>query len=135
MISLFFGAFLAATILPFSSEIMLFTALKAGEIDKWLLVGIAATGNTAGAVLNWWLGRFVLHWSDHRWFPFSPAQLQRATDRFAKYGIWSLLFSWVPVIGDPLTFASGALKVPFTAFLILVAIGKSARYIVFGFAA
>ena len=129
LLGLFVGAFLAATFLPFSSELMLLTALHTGAHDKWLLVTIASTGNILGAALNWWLGRFLLHWADRQWFPFSKAQLQRASNRFARYGSWSLLFAWVPVIGDPLTFAAGALKVPFVPFLILVSLGKSTRYI------
>lgn len=130
--SLFVGAFLAATLLPFSSEIMLATAIATGDINPWLLIAVAAIGNIAGAALNWWLGRHLLHWADRRWFPFSTDQLVRAQTRFAKYGSWSLLFAWVPVIGDPLTFAAGALKTPFPFFLALVAFGKTARYIAIG---
>ncbi len=126
------AAFLAATILPFSSEALLAAALAAGNTDPRLLIAVAAVANTAGAVVNWWLGRYLLHWQDRRWFPFTSDQLSRASDRFNRYGTWSLLFSWVPLIGDPLTFAAGALRVPFPLFLPLVAIGKTARYAVLG---
>lgn len=132
LLSLFLGSFFAATILPFSSEVMLAAALAAGEIDTWLLVSVAAFGNTLGALLNWWIGRYLLHWSDRRWFPFSSDQLERASERFNRYGVWSLLFAWVPVIGDPLTFAAGVLKVRLAVFLPLVAIGKTARYVAIG---
>ncbi len=132
LISLFFGAFLAATILPFSSEVMLTLALTSGEFDTWLLVSIAAVGNTLGALLNWYLGRFLMHWSNHRWFPFSQPQLIRAEHAFNRYGLWSLLFAWVPVVGDPLTFAAGALNVRLAVFLPLVAVGKSLRYVAIG---
>jgi membrane protein YqaA with SNARE-associated domain len=126
--SLFLGAFLAATLLPFSSEVMLVAALVAGDISPSLLVATAATGNILGSIVNWTLGRFVLTWQDRRWFPFTPAQIDKASDRFSRYGSWSLLFAFLPVIGDPLTFAAGMLKVPFWRFAILVSIGKIARY-------
>lgn len=132
LLSLLLGAFLAATILPFSSEVMLATALKAGDFDKWLLVSVATFGNTMGAVVNWWIGRSLLHWQDRGWVPFSRQQLARASERFGKYGVWSLLFSWIPIIGDPLTFAAGVLKVRFALFLPLVAAGKGLRYIFIG---
>jgi len=132
LLSLFLGAFLAATILPFSSEVMLATALNAGHFDKWLLVGVATLGNTMGALVNWGIGRYLLHWADRGWFPFSQRQLGQASERFNRYGAWSLLFSWIPVIGDPLTFAAGVLKVRLALFLPLVAAGKCLRYIFIG---
>lgn len=134
LVGLFFGAFLAATVLPFSSEIMLASCVRAGEIPVWLLVTVAAVGNILGAVVNWVLGRFLLRFRERRWFPFSPAQLQKASDRFRRFGVWSLLLSWVPIIGDPLTFAAGVLNVRFFLFLVLVAIGKTARYVAVGLA-
>lgn len=134
LFSLFLGAFLAATILPFSSEVMLVAALNAGNYDKWVLVAVATFGNTLGALVNWGIGRYLLHWADRRWFPFSQPQLARASEQFNRYGAWSLLFSWIPFIGDPLTFAAGVLKVRFGLFLPLVAVGKSLRYIFIGWA-
>ncbi|MEM6615256.1 MAG: YqaA family protein [Pseudomonadota bacterium] len=134
LVGLFFGAFLAATVLPFSSEVMLASAVRAGEIPVWLLVTVAAVGNILGAVVNWVLGRFLLRFRERRWFPFSPDQLEKASDRFRRFGVWSLLLSWVPIIGDPLTFAAGVLNVRFALFLVLVAIGKTARYVAVGLA-
>ncbi len=134
LLSLFFGAFLAATILPFSSEIMLIAALKSGEISIPALVFVATLGNVLGALVNWVLGGYLLHWRDKKWFPFSSAQIEKASNRFQKYGIWSLLFAWVPLIGDPLTFVAGALSVRLVPFLILVTIGKAARYVFIGWA-
>lgn len=132
LLSLFLGAFLAATILPFSSEVMLATALSASHIDERLLIAVAAFGNTMGALLNWGIGRYLLHWSDRGWFPISQPQLASASVRFNKYGTWSLLLAWVPVIGDPLTFVAGMLNVRLAVFLPLVAIGKTLRYVVIG---
>ncbi len=75
------------------------------------------------------LGRYCLHWRERRWFPIKPEALERATGWFNRYGLWSMLFAWLPIVGDPLTFAAGVLGVNFRAFVILVAIGKGARYI------
>ncbi len=125
---LFLTAFLAATLLPLSSEAVLAALGNADGFDIALLFAVATLGNTLGAVVNWALGRFCLHWASRRWFPFSEDQLKRAGERFRHYGIWSLLFAWVPVVGDPLTFAAGVLRVRFLPFVILVGIGKGARY-------
>jgi membrane protein YqaA with SNARE-associated domain len=125
---LFTSALLAATILPASSEVVLATLLASGAYDPSLLFITAVAGNTAGALINWTLGRFLLHFQDRRWFPLTPARYERACAWFKRYGIWSLLFSWLPVFGDPLTVVAGALRVGFWRFLILVAAGKAARY-------
>ncbi len=132
LIALATGAFLAATILPFSSEVMLSAALAAGNLDPLLLIAVATAANTAGALVNWALGRWLLNWADRRWFPFSRAQLDKAAARFNRYGVWSLLLAWLPIIGDPLTFAAGVLRVPLPLFLPLVALGKGARYAALG---
>lgn len=127
-VGLFMTAFLAATLLPLSSEAVLAALGNAGGFDVTLLFAVATLGNTLGAVVNWALGRFCLRWTGRRWFPVSEEQLSRAGDRFRKYGIWSLLFAWLPVVGDPLTFAAGVLRIRFLPFVILVGIGKGARY-------
>ena len=128
-LGLFATAFLAATLIPVSSEIVLGALSAAQGFDVWLLVAVATTGNTLGSVVNWWLGRYCLHWRDRRWFPVKPATLTRATERFNRYGLWSLLLAWLPIVGDPLTFAAGVLGVRFPIFVTLVAIGKAARYV------
>lgn len=125
---LFLTAFLAATLLPLSSEVVLAALGNANGFDAAMLFAIATLGNTLGAVVNWSLGRFCLHWAGQRWFPFSEAQLSRAGNRFRHYGVWSLLFAWLPIVGDPLTFAAGVMRVPFLSFVLLVGVGKGARY-------
>ena len=87
----------------------------------------------AGAIVNWLLGRGVARFRDRRWFPLSDAQYARAEATFNRYGLWSLLFSWVPIIGDPLTLIAGALRVRFWPFLALVTLGKAARYVALAF--
>jgi membrane protein YqaA with SNARE-associated domain len=125
---LFASAFLAATLLPLSSEAVLAALSRAQGFDIAVLFAIATLGNTLGAAVNWGLGRYCLKWRDRRWFPVSAVQLARAGARFRRYGLWSLLFAWVPVAGDPLTFAAGVLQVRFLPFLVLVGLGKGARY-------
>jgi membrane protein YqaA with SNARE-associated domain len=122
------SAFGAATLLPFSSEIVLATQLKAGFAAPTALLIIATVGNVAGSVFNWWIGLHARRFEGRRWFPFAPATIEAASGRFQRWGVWSLLLAWTPVIGDPLTFIAGVLRVPFWQFLPLVAIGKGARY-------
>ena len=121
-------AFLAATILPGSSE-ALFTALLIKSPQHAATLLIAATaGNTAGATLNWVIGRFLMRFAGRPWFPVSLTSMGRSSTWFRRFGIWLLLFSWVPLIGDPLTVVAGALRVRLVPFLALVALGKAARY-------
>lgn len=124
---LFGSAFIAATIFPFYSEAMLFGLIRAGEPALWLWA-VATLGNTLGSVVNYFLGRYLLHFQHKRWFYFTPIQIERMQVKFRKYGVWSLLFAWLPVVGDPLTLVAGVMRVPFAVFLVLVALGKSLRY-------
>ena len=129
-LGLFLTAFLAATIVPFSSEALLVGMQVSGAFPAAALLAAASLGNTLGAVANWGLGRFCLQWRDRKWFPVKARELDRASAWFNRYGVWSLLLAWVPVIGDPITLAAGVLKTRFLPFLLLVAIGKTGRYAV-----
>ena len=126
---LFGVAFLAATILPAQSELGLAGLILSGDYTVAVLIAAAATGNTLGAVVNWGLGRGVERLRHRRWFPLSEARLDRAAAWYRRYGRWSLLLSWMPVIGDPLTLAAGVLREPFWSFLLLVAVAKTGRYV------
>ena len=128
-LGLFGASFLSATVFPFQSEAILFVMLMAEHYQVWLLVAAASLGNTLGSCANWWLGRFIARFEDKRWFPLSKAQVARAEGWYHQYGRWSLLLSWVPIIGDPLTIVAGVLREPFPIFLALVAIAKTARYV------
>lgn len=127
---LFATAFLAATILPGGSEALLAALLAMRTGDVALLLMVATIGNTLGSVVNWLMGRGVERLRARPWFPVGPAAYAAAEHRFRRYGWWSLLFAWVPVVGDPLTVVAGALRTPFWPFLVLVAAGKAARYLV-----
>jgi membrane protein YqaA with SNARE-associated domain len=129
-VGLFLSALLAATVLPFSSEAVLVGLMAAGDYDMIWLWFLASLGNVLGAAVNWGLGRFCLRWQDRRWFPVDKEKLDRAGRWFSRYGVWSLLLAWAPIIGDPLTFAAGVLRVNFWLFLLLVSIGKAGRYAV-----
>ncbi len=129
-LALFLAAFLAATIVPAQSEAVLVGLILAKDQPLLLLLLIATTGNVLGSVVNWLLGRFIEHFRDRPWFPVSPARLAKAEAWYRRFGIWSLLLSWVPIIGDPLTVIAGVLRTPFLTFLLLVTIAKGGRYIV-----
>ncbi|WP_339832800.1 YqaA family protein [uncultured Parvibaculum sp.] len=126
--ALFAAAFIAATLLPAQSEAVLVGLLVAGDHPVLALVLVAGIGNVLGATVNYVLGRAALGFQDRRWFPAGPAALARASRWYARYGRWSLLLSWAPVIGDPLTVAAGLLREPLWSFLLLVALAKFGRY-------
>ena len=127
---LFVTSFLAATVLPMSSEAVLAGIALTSTSDELLLLGVATLANTLGSILNWSLGRWGAHFRDRSWFPVAAATYDRAAVRFRRWGTWSLLLAWVPIIGDPLTLIAGAAGVPLLPFVLLVAIGKAARYAV-----
>lgn len=126
---LFAAAFISATILPGHSEVALVGLLLTGKFPLLSLIAVASAGNILGSCLNWLLGGLFELFRDRKWFPVSPQSLDKAQGWYRRYGRWSLLMSWVPVIGDPLTVAAGFLREPFWSFLVLVAIAKTARYV------
>ena len=129
-LSLFAISFLAATILPFSSELTLAGLIATSDYDNLLLLIVASFGNVLGSVVNWALGFYSRNLTTKKWFPFKETQIERSSEWFRKFGKWSLLFSWVPIVGDPLTLVAGILRVKFFDFIILVAIGKISRYFI-----
>ncbi len=126
---MFLSSFLAATVLPLSSEVVLGLLLARGY-DPALVVAVATTGNVLGSVVNYWIGLAGTGWLTRKVSRVSEADIQRARARFQTWGRAGLLLAWVPVIGDPLTVAAGMLRVDFVWFIILVTIGKLGRYLV-----
>ena len=124
-----FISFLAATILPFSSEVVLTTMYLSNSFETYFLLIFASIGNIMGSITNWYLGKKITLFQNRKWFPVSPDQLERSRKYFQKYGLWSLLLAWVPIIGDPLTLLAGVLKVRFGIFFVLVSISKISRYV------
>ena len=127
--ALFAAAFIAATIFPAQSEAALAALLIAANQPAAALIAVASIGNVLGAVVNWGLGWGVERFKDRRWFPASEATLGRAQGWYRRYGKWSLLLSWAPFIGDPITVVAGVMREPLPAFLILVSIAKVGRYL------
>ncbi|WP_270933254.1 YqaA family protein [Falsiroseomonas oryzae] len=132
--ALFAVALGAASILPLQSEPVLVGLLLLGEQPVWALVAVASVGNTLGSCLNWLLGRWIEHYRDRRWFPVPPDKLRKAEGWYHRWGKWSLLLSWAPIVGDPLTVIAGVLREPFGTFVLLVAIAKTGRYVVLALA-
>lgn len=125
---LFASAFISSTLLPGGSEVVL-GLLAAQHYDPWLLLAIASLGNTLGGLTSWLLGFLVAR----RRFRCSERALekqQRAVRWLRKWGGPALLLSWLPIVGDPLCFAAGFLRLPFLISLVFIALGKTARYAV-----
>jgi membrane protein YqaA with SNARE-associated domain len=127
-ITLLAVAFGAATFLPLQSEAVL-AGLLLADYEPVLLVAVASTGNILGSVVNWAIGRKVETFRNRRWFPVNDARLGNAQRWYQRYGKWSLLLSWAPVIGDPLTVIAGAMREPLPTFILLVTAAKVGRYV------
>ena len=128
-LSLFLSSFLAATLIPAQSEAILSFQLASNKEDLIYLILLATSGNVLGAFFNWYLGKFFIHYKEKKWFPIKADKLAKGEKYYKKYGRVSLLLSWMPIIGDPITLVAGILKEPLWSFLILVTIAKGLRYI------
>ena len=128
-LGLFLAAFGAASLLPMQSEAVLVAMLLSGKYAVTTLLIVATLGNVLGSILNWLLGRSVEHFRHKRWFPVSEQKLARAQQFYLRYGRWSLLLSWVPIIGDPLTMIAGVMGEPLWRFVLIVTLAKGARYL------
>ena len=128
-LSLFIFCLSLGTFFPFASETYLSTLLISEKYNTFLLLSFASLGNILGSVISYVFGYFVNFFLKKLWFPINKYLLQKATDIFKKYGKWSLLLSWVPIIGDPIAFAAGSFRYNILFFLIFVSIGKVARYL------
>ncbi len=127
--SVFASAFLAATILPFYSEV----AVVAAVINDYSPVAVwlsASVGNTLGAVVNAVIGRLLPRPRIGRLLGVSEKRFNQAQRGFQRFGKWSLLLAWLPIIGDAITVVAGIMRTPWLAFVLLVFAGKSTRYAV-----
>ena len=121
---------MVATIIPFGSEAYFITLLSMDKYNNFLLLLFASAGNILGSIFNWICGYYVNYFIKKSWFPINNNMIDRGNKYFNKYGKWSLLLSWVPFIGDPITFVAGTLRYSIIPFIILVSIGKFGRYLV-----
>jgi len=128
-ISIFFLSFLAATIIPFSSEVGLYSYIALGKFNNELLLIFASLGNILGSCVNYILGRYIIKFKNKSWFPFKDNQILKATNWFNRFGVYSLFFAFLPIVGDPLTLIAGMFRVSFIRFIILVSLGKILRYL------
>ena len=126
---LFLSAFGAATLLPLQSEAVLVGLLVQTQYSAYLLLAVATIGNVLGSCVNWYLGLKIEQFKDKKWFPVSEKNMLKAEKIYQKYGFWSLLLSWVPIIGDPITLTAGLLKENFVRFLLVVSVAKVSRYL------
>lgn len=130
---LFLSAIVSSTLFPGGSEVVLGVLAAGQQHDPWLLLTVASLGNTLGGLISWLLGLLVVR----QRFSFTERLLekqQRAITWLRKWGSPGLLLSWLPIVGDPLCFAAGFLRVPFLASLLFITLGKTARYAVILFA-
>jgi len=125
--ALFFLSFLAATILPLGSEWLLAVLLAHGYATGPVVL-VATAGNTCGAVTTLAIGVWGSDWLVARVLRIDEESRERAEQRFKRWGSWGLLFSWLPVVGDPLCLVAGLMQIPLLRFFLLVASGKLARY-------
>ena len=127
LVSLFTSGFLSATLLPGGSEVLLWTLAGRGDHSAGSLIGIAALGNTLGGMSNW-----VLGWGLARYFPTRGpnSKTRRAFDHLRRWGSPALLFSWLPLVGDPLCVAAGWLGINGWLAMGFIALGKTTRYAV-----
>ena len=132
-IGLFLASFLAATILPLSSEIVLSFLILNG-FEPIISVTVATAGNVLGSFTNYAIGAWGSIFLTKKFFKISENKFIKAKERFNKFGIFSLFFAWVPIIGDPLTVVAGILKINLILFFITVTIGKLIRYIIVAYA-
>ncbi|HEY0977145.1 MAG TPA: YqaA family protein [Flavobacteriales bacterium] len=126
---LFLASFLAATLLPFSSELVL-AAMTRGPWSAGSLLAVASVGNTLGGLTNFGLGRWIASGKAVRRFGLDPAKGERWRAWAERYGPWCALLCWLPVIGDPLAIALGLVRARTLPVVVLMFVGKALRYAV-----
>lgn len=131
--TLFGAALLSATLLPGGSEVLLLARLQQGA-DPVASVLTATAGNILGSLITYLLGRLGNGIAHRRWLRIDERDLKRAERWVDRYGVGSLLFAWLPVVGDPLCLLAGLLRVHFLKFVVLVGIGKLLRYVLISWA-
>ena len=127
--SLFVSSFLSSTLLPGHSELTLTTFIFLKKYSIIYLIIFASIGNILGSILNWCMGYYLTNLKNKKWFPINTSRLTRVSSWFLKYGKWTLFFSWVPIIGDPLTVIAGVFRVQIHIFILIVSLAKTMRYI------
>lgn len=130
LIGLFIGTFLAATVLPFSSDAMYIAVLAAGTPPVATLV-VGTLGNWLGGITTYYVGRLGKWEWIEKWFKVKPETLEKQKRYIDRYGVWMALLSWVPFIGDVIALALGFYKSPAFWTLFLLLVGKFARFAIY----
>jgi membrane protein YqaA with SNARE-associated domain len=131
---LFLASFLAATILPFSSEVV-FAALIAAGLDIWSLIIFATIGNSLGGVSCYYLGRLgKIEWLK-RWFGISEDKINKTINKLQGKGAFMGFFGFLPAVGDAILVALGYMRANATIVLLSMTVGKFARYVIIGLGA
>lgn len=127
-LGLFLASFLAATVVPFSSEVV-FSALVYGGLDAWSCVFIATAGNWLGGLSCYFIGKLgKVEWME-KYLRIKQEKLQKWMDKIHRYGDWFAFFSFLPGIGDAIAVASGFFRCNFWIVAASMLIGKFVRYI------
>ncbi|MGM9763325.1 MAG: YqaA family protein [Candidatus Cryptobacteroides sp.] len=126
---LFIGTFLAATILPFSSDALYLAILAATQNPVGCLI-VGTLGNWLGSVFSYWMGRLGKWEWIEKWFRVKPETLSRQKAQIDRYGVWLALIAWIPVIGDVIAIALGFYKARPVATIFLLLVGKFLRFLV-----
>lgn len=124
-LSLFFAAFLAATILPFSSEAAFVVALS-NDMPLINAIFFASSGNILAIILNYYLGYFLYEKTHTK--VLASKSGKKAFHLANRYGYWALLLSWLPLIGDPLTLVAGLVRLRFVWFVLIAGSLRISRY-------
>lgn len=127
LIGLFLGTFLAATVVPFSSDALYVAVLLATKNAVGCLI-VGSLGNWLGGVTTYWLGRLAKWEWIEKVFRVKPETLEKQKRFIDKYGVWVALLSWVPIVGDVIALALGFYKAPAFWTLFLLLVGKFARF-------
>ncbi|MGY6278289.1 YqaA family protein [Methylomonas sp. MgM2] len=132
LLGLFVSALISSTIAPGGSEAVLAYLVDSHQYDLVQLVAVATVGNSLGALTTWWLGL----WTAKKY----PAEktlsekYQKPINTVKSWGVWALLLSWVPIVGDGLCFAGGWLRLSLMSSILAILLGKALRYLVVAYA-
>lgn len=129
LFGLFIGCMLAATVVPFSSEALVAGAMLL-DYKLWVIVLVAALGNTAGGMISFLMG-WLCKWEWlERWFRVKREKLMRVHDRIKRHGLWAALLTWMPIVGDLIAIAMGLMRMNPWWTMLLMFVGKLGRYVV-----
>lgn len=134
LLLVFIAGAISASILPGTTEVAMATAIGAFKLAPIPVIAAATAGSVAGSGVQWAIGRFLASYRDHRRFPLKAADYDKYAAWFQRYGVWALIMSWLPGVGDVLTLVGGLFRTPFWLSMVLVGLAKGARFALFAYA-